>query len=146
MRYVHESNPTHSPTCRWHSAKSPPCSRTFPVPKASSPTQAGPQHHCEGLITPYPMTRLCVRVGGEEFNSHCFAPYRRVADMVEGSLGAVHNRLVRCTAVARRFPYLEAAIERAPRGAYLPTCRDPAAIASKLPTSRLPSTDPRSPS
>ena len=29
---------------------------------------------------PYPMTRLCVRVGGDELNSHSVAPSRRVVD------------------------------------------------------------------
>jgi hypothetical protein len=33
---------------------------------------------------PYPMSRLCLRVGGKEFNFHSFIPCRRVLDMVEG--------------------------------------------------------------
>jgi hypothetical protein len=42
---------------------------------------------------PYPMTRLCFRVGGEEFNSQFFYSMPRVVDMAEGSPGVVQNGL-----------------------------------------------------
>ena len=60
---------------------------------------------------PYPMTRLRVRVGGNEFNSHffIFTPCP-VLWMAQGSPGAVHNRLVRCIAAAMRFIYFDVKI------------------------------------
>jgi len=51
---------------------------------------------------PYPMTRLCVRVGGKEFNSHSFAPCRRVVDMAEASSSAVQDPLTESDASLRQ--------------------------------------------
>ena len=115
-------------TIRTEVLPSPKTSRNSSEAASATPRapldRAGPQHHCESLIMPYPVTRRCVRVGGKEFNSHSFAPCCHVADVDEAFPGAAHHHPIGCISAARRCMYLGVKVRFSLRTVQLRNGRD----------------------
>src|SRR6266436_2735501 len=75
MRYGHESDPLSFVTIAQCQVRGR-IVELFQCGTLRAPLDgAGPQHHRECLIMPYPMTRLCGRIWGKKFDFHSFAPF-----------------------------------------------------------------------